>query len=132
MLKRTIFIAMILGLFPFMTAFSQTPGDESLASRSLNDFYIVAGAGAGGAVLGLSTLSFVDEPSDHSKNILIGGAIGVVIGVIVVVYLQATETTQNFDSSPLQSQLIREEAPTNPFFRPPAVAFQMPIARWRF
>lgn len=60
---------------------------------SLQDISIVLGAGAVGAVLGLSTLSFVEEPSEHLKNIAVGGAIGVVIGVGVVIFSQATRAS---------------------------------------
>ena len=38
----------------------------------------------GGAVLGISTLSFYDKPQDHLSNVAIGGALGVVLGSIYV------------------------------------------------
>lgn len=60
---------------------------------SLKDISIVLGAGVAGAVLGLSTLSFVEEPSKHLKNIAVGGAVGIVIGVGIVIFSQATRTT---------------------------------------
>jgi hypothetical protein len=68
----------------------------------------VAATTAGGAILGLSTLSFVDEPGDHLKNILFGGAIGLIIGVAVVAYSQAQgsqeaiETTQFYPLEELE------------------------------
>lgn len=57
----------------------------------LKDVYTVFGIGLGGAVLGLSTLSFAEEPKDNLKNIVIGGAIGVIIGVGIVAYSHATK-----------------------------------------
>jgi len=66
----------------------------SFVDDSLRDMSIVMGAGAAGAVLGLSTLSFVEEPSKHMKNIAVGGAIGIVVGVAVVVFSQATRPNQ--------------------------------------
>lgn len=48
-------------------------------------------SGLGGAVLGLSTLSFHGRPQDHLGNIAIGFAIGVVFGTIYVTYNTATK-----------------------------------------
>lgn len=41
-------------------------------------------SGLGGAVLGISTLSFYDKPQDHLSNVAIGGALGVALGSIYV------------------------------------------------
>lgn len=62
---------------------------------SIRDMSIVLGSGAIGAVLGLSTLSFVDTPSKHWKNVAVGGAIGIVIGVGAVIFTQATKSTSS-------------------------------------
>jgi hypothetical protein len=67
-------------------------GEDDIFKDSMRDIYVVTGAGLGGAILGLSTLSFVDEPGDHLKNIVIGGSIGIIIGVAVVAYSQATKS----------------------------------------
>lgn len=56
-----------------------------------NDLMVVLAGGGAGAILGLSTLSFVDEPSEHLSNIVTGAAVGIIAGVAYVVYLQATE-----------------------------------------
>lgn len=48
-------------------------------------------AGLGGAVLGLSTLSFHGRPQDHLGSIAIGFAVGVVFGTIYVTYNTATK-----------------------------------------
>lgn len=48
-------------------------------------------SGLGGAVLGLSTLSFYGRPQDHLGNIAIGFAIGVVFGTVYVTYNTATK-----------------------------------------
>jgi hypothetical protein len=42
-------------------------------------------AGLGGAVLGASTLSFYSSPSDHTGNIWLGLAAGLVAGTVYVV-----------------------------------------------
>lgn len=38
----------------------------------------------GGAVLGISSLSFYDRPQDHLSNVALGGTIGAVLGSIYV------------------------------------------------
>lgn len=72
------------------TVFAQDDGD--IVKDSLRDISIVAGTGLGGAVLGLSTLSFVEEPKEHLDNILIGGSIGIIVGVAIVAWGQATKS----------------------------------------
>ncbi|GAB4018077.1 MAG: hypothetical protein Fur0010_19090 [Bdellovibrio sp.] len=72
-------------------------GDDDILGQSVSDLIIVAGAGAGGAILGLSTLSFVEEPSEHLKNVLVGGAIGIIVGVGVVAYKQATKSHEVYN-----------------------------------
>ncbi|CAN5730553.1 hypothetical protein BH10BDE1_BH10BDE1_30300 [soil metagenome] len=47
-------------------------------------------AGLGGAVLGLSTLSFYGRPQDNLRNIAIGFALGVIGGTVAVTYSAAT------------------------------------------
>src|SRR5690606_31504694 len=64
-----------------------------------NDILLVAGAGIGGAVLGLSTLSFVDEPGDHLPNIWTGAAIGVIAGVIFVAFNSVQKNSEDLQSS---------------------------------
>lgn len=76
--------------------FAQQQGSSTLVDQSLRDAMIVAGAGIGGAVLGLSTLSFVEEPKDHLKNILVGGAVGIIVGVGLVAYNQATQSEKAY------------------------------------
>jgi hypothetical protein len=68
--------------------------DDQLLQNSGRDISIVVGAGAAGAILGLSTLSFVEKPGDHLKNIVVGGSIGIIIGVAVVAWTQASSSTQ--------------------------------------
>jgi len=51
-----------------------------------SDFRMIVFAGLGGAVLGLSTLSFVEKPSKEIKRIYIGFAVGAIIASIFVLY----------------------------------------------
>lgn len=92
-------------------AFSADAG-ESVIDDSLRDITVVAGLGAVGAVLGLSTLSFVETPSEHLKNIAVGGAIGVVVGVAVVIFTQATKSTSVINTGLLKRPITSEEFAT--------------------
>jgi hypothetical protein len=55
--------------------------------------------GLGGAVLGLSTLSFYGQPQNYLGNIGIGFAAGVIVGTIYVTYKSATTHDYSDDSS---------------------------------
>lgn len=84
-------------------AFAQEGSSENdIWQESVGDLSIVAGIGLGGAVLGLSTLSFVEEPKDHLKNILIGGAIGVIVGVGLVAWQQASKSKGSYETHALK------------------------------
>jgi hypothetical protein len=51
-------------------------------------------AGLGGAILGLSTLSFYGRPQEHLGNIAIGFAVGIIAGTAYVTF--ATATTRDY------------------------------------
>ncbi len=92
-------LALLLTLLLASPVWAQTEEDDELMKNTWNDLYIVAGAGAGGGILGLSTLSFVDEPSEHLSNIWTGAAIGVIIGVIYVAYNSAQKAPEEMNGS---------------------------------
>lgn len=48
-------------------------------------------AGLGGAVLGLSTLSFYSSPSEHTGNIWLGLGVGLVAGASYVIYRESQQ-----------------------------------------
>ena len=97
MLRKTT-ILLLLYLLNLNAAFGQE-GKDDLAAASIQDISTVVAIGAGGAILGLSTLSFVEEPGDHLKNVLIGGAIGIIIGVSVVAFKQANLSQEQYINS---------------------------------
>jgi hypothetical protein len=78
---------------PAMAAEDAAAISGGLVDDSIRDMTVVLGSGAVGAILGLSTLSFVDHPSDHWKNVAIGGAVGIVVGVGAVIFQAASRTT---------------------------------------
>ncbi len=65
--------------------------DTDLLENGVQDMMIVTASGLGGALLGLSTLSFEKRPSEHYNHILVGGAVGIIIGVGIVLYRQTTK-----------------------------------------
>ena len=79
------------------TAFAQDSDD--IMKSTQNDILIVATAGAAGAILGLSTLSFVDKPSQHISNVWTGAAVGVIAGVIFVAYNSAQKGSEELISA---------------------------------
>ncbi len=87
----------LLTMLVFNTSIAQEGGDASgneLLQKTVWDLSVVSLCGLGGALLGLSTLSFVDHPSDHYRRILVGGALGVIIGVGIVAFSQAKNSQQ--------------------------------------
>jgi hypothetical protein len=60
---------------------------------------IIIFAGLGGAVLGLSTLSFYGRPQDKLANIAIGAAVGIMVGTIYVTYKAATQPSEFYGES---------------------------------
>jgi len=56
-------------------------------------------AGLGGALLGLSTLSFYGRPQDNLGNIGLGFAVGVIGGTIYVTYKSATTKDYSDDNA---------------------------------
>jgi hypothetical protein len=78
-------------------AFAQE--DDDLIKSTQNDLVLVGAAGVGGAIIGLSTLSFVDKPSKSVSNIWTGAALGIIAGVIFVAYNSAARGSEDLQSS---------------------------------
>ncbi len=94
MISITNFILILCSVIMYIPqdAYSQDENLDSLVGDTKNDLMIVVGGGLAGAVLGLSTLSFVEEPKEHTRNIVVGASIGIIAGVAVVAFSQATKT----------------------------------------
>ncbi|RLA61722.1 MAG: hypothetical protein DRQ88_04945 [Epsilonproteobacteria bacterium] len=91
--------------FIFQLVLTSVPGfskEDAFIQKTINktkrDVLTIGGLGLGGAALGLSTLAFVKEPLDNLKNIAIGGAVGIILGVGVVAYNHATEGNLYYES----------------------------------
>lgn len=92
------------------TVFAQSnDAVQGLVDDSKNDLLIVVGGGLAGAVLGLSTLSFVEEPKEHTRNILVGASIGVIAGVAIVAYTQANKSREAIYGTGKEEAFLRRD-----------------------
>lgn len=83
------------------TAFAQTPPAETRTTGGpRRQLATILFAGLGGAVLGLSTLSFYGRPQDNLKNIAYGFAAGVVAGTAYVTFKAATNPAEFYGTRP--------------------------------
>jgi hypothetical protein len=92
--KGKLFLILI---FLFNLRFAHADAIQSFVYDSKNDLLVVVSGGLAGAVLGLSTLSFVDQPRLHTRNILVGASFGIIIGVIYVAMNQANRSREMFE-----------------------------------
>ena len=101
-MKRSIVLIVVLSVFfsPSTSLWAQNEYNTSevdVFATSARDFGIVAGTTGLGMLFGLSTLSFVKQPEDHLRRILVGGALGIIAGVGVVAYFQAIQGQDLYD-----------------------------------
>lgn len=94
LLDTFVLLNLLLVQFLSFSAFAQGTNNDldALVSDTKTDLMTVVGGGLAGAVLGLSTLSFVDEPKDHTRNIIVGASLGIIFGVGYVAFSQASKT----------------------------------------
>jgi hypothetical protein len=78
-------------------------------------------AGLGGAILGLSTLSFYGRPQEYLGNIAIGFAVGVIAGTTYVTFKSATTKEYYEPQDPNQQQ------PQTQFEKPDFLLVPVPI-----
>lgn len=98
-MKKWLCILICAPLLTLNVAFGQeSGGEDDIVKNTQNDILIVAGAGAGGAIIGLSTLSFYETPSNHIRNIWTGAAIGLIAGVVFVAYTSAQKGSEDLVS----------------------------------
>jgi hypothetical protein len=124
-------ISAFIVLNPLKLSAQEAAASAGLFDESVKDISVVLGAGVAGAILGLSTLSFVEKPKEHTKNIAIGGAIGIVIGVGMVMLGQATRSQStilghsdaSLNSSQMNLKDFREEKIAKVYLEEPTLAF---------
>ncbi|MFP5457478.1 MAG: hypothetical protein ACLGG7_01995 [Bacteriovoracia bacterium] len=105
-MKLWIALLLTLSFIAPKQVWAQAASEDDIVANTQNDLMLVAGAGVGGAVLGLSTLSFYDKPSKSIANIWTGAAVGIIVGVIVVAMSHAQKS---------QEQLSYEMKPQKDF-----------------
>jgi hypothetical protein len=88
-MKRLILLVLTI-TFIATTAFGQQEKEVKRVSGPRRQLATIIFSGLGGAVLGLSTLSFYGRPQEHLANIAIGFAFGVIAGTVLVTYKSAT------------------------------------------
>lgn len=86
-------------ILPAMAQEGEGGENSDFVKNTQMDMIVVAGATGAGAILGLSTLSFVDDPSRHLRNVWTGAAIGLIAGVCFVAYNSAQRGTEDLQSS---------------------------------
>lgn len=86
-------LSVLLLVLSVSTASFAQPAQEATQAKAgpRRQLATIIFAGLGGAVLGLSTLSFYGRPQERLSNIAIGFAIGVIAGTIFVTYQTATK-----------------------------------------
>ncbi len=117
-------IVLLMSFFIFSTSFAQTtpPAGQTEEKAKSNgprkQLATIIFAGLGGAVLGLSTLSFYGRPQDNLSNIAVGFAVGVITGTVIVTYRAATNPAEFYgteyrpdESYKQASQPIAYQAP---------------------
>ena len=122
----TILLALCLS---WQNVHAQGGASESdVLDNTLTDIYIVTGTTLSGAILGLSTLSFVSDPSANLNHIVVGSALGVILGVAIVAWRQAHKSKDYYyENAPSQAAsdplaLVRKTA----FSRGPSPSFAPP------
>lgn len=98
MIMKPLFLVLLVLSLSFSSQSLAQTGSDPLEQHH-GDLLMVVGAGVGGAVLGLSTLSFYDTPSKNVSNIWTGAAIGIIAGVIFVVISHAQKTHTEFSAT---------------------------------
>jgi hypothetical protein len=94
----------VISVISINSVFAQEGEMDDLVAGTKSDLLVVVGGGLAGAILGLSTLSFVEEPKKHTRNIIVGASLGIIIGVGYVAMSQATKHQENIYGSPEDEQ----------------------------
>lgn len=113
--KVNIFIFFIvLNLIVISVACPQEgDSNQTIVDDSIQDISIVVGMGLFGAILGLSTLSFVDEPKKHLRSIIVGASLGTIVGVGIVAWTQANRSRSMYYDNAMRNELYRKNFGTS-------------------
>jgi hypothetical protein len=116
-LALSAFLSVALSFAISTPSFAQSPNDAPPpVGGPRKQLATILYAGLGGAVLGLSTLSFYGRPQDKLSNIAIGFAVGIMAGTAIVTYGAATNPDEFYGTPSSQGRL-------QPQFSPPENRF---------
>ncbi len=93
------YLALFLCFMLLSSPLAVAQEESDFVKNTQQDIMLVGAAGLGGAILGLSTLSFYETPSKHVSNIWTGAAIGVIAGVLWVAYNSAQKGSEELVGS---------------------------------
>lgn len=88
LVKLSLFIGLLVSCLP---SYAQSPAVVGPRRQIATIIF----AGLGGAVIGLSTLSFYGQPQEHASNIATGFGLGIIGGVAYVSYKTTTQNQIN-------------------------------------
>ncbi len=112
-LKLFVCVALVVSMTgsAFAQAGSLSDDQKKSLSGPRKQLATIIFGGLGGAILGLSTLSFYGRPQDKLSNIAIGAAVGVIAGTAFVTYKAATNPSELYgDRSQLEHELALAQA----------------------
>ncbi len=113
-------LALLLGIFLFVSmSFGQTSSTNTNLRRNIATIMF---ASLGGAVLGLSTLSFYGEPQQHIGNIWMGLGIGAIGGSAYVLS----------DSNPSSYAIMNQELAFNKVSDRKSFEKKIPLFSWEW
>ena len=90
-------IAVVFAVLLFISVGLQTKAEAAEFSGVRRNLATIIFCGLGGAVIGISTLSFYGDPENHVGNITTGLALGTLAGVAYVTTRAATQKTTGLD-----------------------------------
>lgn len=129
MKKWFVILFLICDLTTQSLAQSQQPqavsSEQSMSSGPKRQLATIVYAGLGGAVLGLSTLSFYGRPQDHLSNIAFGFGIGIIVGAMYTTYNAATNPKEFYSTEEIHGiNDLYAQSRLN-YFIPPQI-----LSRW--
>lgn len=93
MIRKSIYAFLLMFLFLQSVSAQNVNQAQSVKNFRRNTAAVIFSS-IGGAVLGLSTLSFYGRPQEHTDNITLGAALGLIGGLV---YVLNTPTTQRIE-----------------------------------
>jgi hypothetical protein len=132
----SLLLCLHLLILPALAQNESAGGGDDFLKNTQQDIFIVAGAAGAGAILGLSTLSFTEEPAKHLRNIWTGAALGMIAGVIFVAYNSAQRGSEELQQEASRDFSTSDRATWHlakaPVLSPPQVQFSTPIWHMSF